>query len=39
MKITKKQYKKIRRQAIIDILLYQAFILVYSAILVYGIMF
>lgn len=29
MKITKKQYKKIRRQAIIDMLLYQAFILQY----------
>lgn len=39
MKITKKQYKKIRRQAIIDMLLYQAFILIYSVILVYAIMF
>lgn len=39
MKITKKQYKKIRRQAIIDVLLYETLIIVYSAILIYGIMF
>ncbi len=39
MKIPKKQYKKIRRQAILDVLLYQAFILVNSAILIYGIIF
>ncbi len=39
MKITKKQYKKIRRQAIIDMLLYEAFILIGAGIMVYGIMF
>ena len=39
MKITKKQIQKIRRQAIIDVLLYQALILVYAGIIVYGILF
>ena len=37
--MSKQKIKKIRRQAIIDVLLYEAFVLVYSAILVYGIMF
>ena len=39
MKITKKQRQKIRRQAIIDVLLYQALVLVYAGIIVYGILF
>ena len=39
MKITKKQIQKIRRQAIIDVLLYQALVLVYAGIIVYGILF
>lgn len=39
MKINKKQRQKIRRQAIIDVLLYQALVLVYAGIIVYGILF
>ncbi len=39
MKITKKQIQKIRRQAIIDVLLYQALVLIYAGIIVYGILF
>ncbi len=39
MKITKKQRQKIRRQAIKDVLLFQAFVLFYAGIIVYGILF
>lgn len=37
--MSKQKIKKIRRQAIIDVLLYQAFVLFSAAIIIYGILF